>query len=123
MNKHKIEMSDLLPIDVWVTTNVAVFHQEALFSTRNKLYQFVPTTPKGYVIITAANEKMYCRQLQGYALHRPASITISWLTDKTLNFRELRLIEGIIWHTNRQGQWKTVGEYRPETDDWEKSFF
>lgn len=118
MIKQRIQISDLVPIDVWVTTNVAVFRQSAMWAMIDKLYQFVPSAIKGYVILTKANEQMYCRPLQGYTLYRPSSLTISWLADKALNFHELSFIEGMRWYTISQGKWKNIGEPCPKTSEW-----
>lgn len=118
MNKHRIKISDLVPIDVWVTTNIAVYRQSTMWATIDKVYQFVPARPKGYVILTKANEKMHCRQLQGYTLYRPSSLTISWLADKVLNFRELTFMEGLLWDIKHQGRWKIVGENHSDNDEW-----
>lgn len=120
MIKHRIQISDLVPIDVWVTTNIATFRQEAMWTMIDKVYQFVPTRPKGFVILTPANKKMYCRQLQGYTLHRPSSLKISWLSDKVLYFHNLTMLEGVIWHANHQGRWKSIGEPCFDNDEWGK---
>lgn len=118
MSRHKIRISDLMPIDVWVTTNIATYRQSAMWATIDKVYQFVPAKPKGYVILTEANACMHCRPLQGYTLYRPSSLTISWLSDKVLNFRELSFMDGMRWRTMLQGKWKNVGEPVQETAGW-----
>jgi len=118
MNKHKVAIGDLMPIDIWVTTNVAVYRQTSLWTPINMLYQFVPTMPRGYVVLTKANERMHCRQLQGYTLHRPASLTVTWLSDKVINFRKLTMVEGMMWHANYRGRWKDIGTFNPRSDDW-----
>lgn len=121
MNKYKLQVKDLEPIDVWVTPNVVVFRQTAIWSEVGKLYQFVPSGSKGFVILTKANEKMHCRQSQGYRLHRPASLTISWLTDKVLNFREISMLDSVRWYVNHQGKWKDIGEIHYTTLAWEET--
>lgn len=118
MNKHRVKIGQLMPIDVWVTTNVAVFRQSTFWTTIDKVYQFVPAKPKGYVILTGANERMHCRQLQGYVIYRPSSVTISWLSDKTLNFRKLSLIDAMTWHDKNQGRWKVIGNPVLKTNKW-----
>lgn len=118
MNRRKIAIGDLVPIDVWVTTNISIYRQTSMFATIDKLYQFVPARPKGHVIITRAHERMHCRQLQGYTLYRPASLTISWLADKKITFHRLTMVEGLMWHGMHQGRWDDIGTEVPLADEW-----
>lgn len=109
----EVRAKDLVPIDVWVTTNVAIYRQLGMWHDRKKTYTFVPTGLEGFVIVTEHDSVMNCKPLQGYMLFRPCGLELQWLTDKVVMFRELTMSAALSWarHTP-SASWKDIGEYQ-----------
>lgn len=91
MIKQKLPIAKLTPITVWVTSNVAIYRQLGFWHDTKKVYEFVPVNRLGYVIITETEKEIECKPLLGYSLYRPATLNLSWLADKTVNFREISM--------------------------------
>lgn len=108
MIKHKLPIAKLTPITVWVTPNVAIYRQLCLWHDANKAYQFVPANWIGYVIITESETKIECKPLLGYILYRPAALSLSWLTDKTVAFRGISMTSAGEWHGKYPKEWKRI---------------
>lgn len=110
MNEHRLDTKELAPIDVYVTANVAIWRQLGMWQGYEKRYTFVPTRPKGIIIITAHDKAIECKSLKGFTLIRPAGLELAWDTDKLVVFHTLSMIEAIEWELRaRKTSWNVYG--------------
>lgn len=100
MNKQELPGTKNAPIDVWHTINIAVYRQLGFWHDVNRVYQFIPATECGYVIIAPRCEPVGCKPLKGYTVFRPCGLQLSWHQDRSVMFRQLSLKDAKIWETS-----------------------
>ena len=110
MDERRLDIRELAPIDVYVTANVGIWRQLGMWQDRQKRYTFVPTRPKGFVIITDHNKAIECESLKGFTLIRPAGLELAWDIDKLVVFHTLSMIDAIEWESRaRKESWEVFG--------------
>jgi len=108
MLERVVTLKELETVDIWVTPDVIIVRQEGMFFDTEKTYLFAPSRLRGFVVVTSANEKVGCRPLYAYMLMRPAAITLSFVTDKTINFRKLGRRDAVVWQRNARTAFKVI---------------
>ena len=110
MLTNEVSVKDLCPIDVWVEPSVKIVRQLTMWDGIKKHYVFVPAKRFGRVIVSTKLETGGKKLMQGYTLHRPCGLELSWHTDRTVVFHELSI--GDMYHFQKyaqNGHWKTIG--------------
>lgn len=97
MNKQEIPSTKNAPIDVWTSLNIAVYRQLGFWHDTKKVYQFIPASPTGYVVICPHGQKSGCKPLKGYVVNRPAALQLSWDTNRSVTFCIMTLKQAIAW--------------------------
>ena len=99
MNKQEIPGTKNAPIDVWHTVNIAVYRQLGFWYDVTRVYQFIPATSCGYVIVSPQGQEIGCEPLKGYTVFRPCGLQLSWHQEKSVVFRQLSLEDARKWET------------------------
>ena len=110
MIETELVLEDLVSIDVWVTPDVKIIRQEGMFFDAEKTFLFAPTRLRGFVVVTSANSRVGCRPLYAFTLFRPAAITLSFVTDRVVNFRKLDRMEAITWAKSARTAFKRINK-------------
>jgi len=101
--------------NLYVADSMAMFRQFGFWSDTKKVYQFVPCLQRGFVIVTRADVPLGVRPLYAWVVYRPTSLTLSWLSEKSVYFYGLdssRAMELFKEH----GDWfRIVGRQRDTT--------
>jgi len=94
--------------DLYVTQSLAIFRQYGLWHDTNRVYQFVPTSLVGYVMLMKPGGLPGERPMKAWAVFRPCALSLSWSPEKTVHFLDLRISYARVLYQSYPEWWTTV---------------